>query len=271
MAVINHAKREINAKIVYFGPEGAGKGSLFRYIHQRIKPSLCGPLKLMPAGGDQMNFFEFTPFENSQINGYSVKFHFYTMSGVVTNPGTWKMTLKGVDGLAVVADAAGTYETAAKQLQALRAILAGYGRDLQDIPSVLLVARSDLAPEGFDASGLAGEQTQLFSVSTVTGAGVLQSLAALSQAVMQRLRAEFEAHTSSAQAEMVPVTESPEEQLSPLSISAGDQGVQASVRSQQSMVPVAADGTVVIPLEVEIGGQVRKVRLKLSVSLEEQL
>lgn len=56
MAVINHAKREINAKIVFFGPPGCGKGELFRFIHQRIKPSLCGPLKTMPAGQDSLLF-----------------------------------------------------------------------------------------------------------------------------------------------------------------------------------------------------------------------
>jgi len=63
MAVINHAKREINAKIVYFGPPGCGKGALFQFIHQRIKPSLCGPLKSMPAGQDSLLFFDYIPFE----------------------------------------------------------------------------------------------------------------------------------------------------------------------------------------------------------------
>lgn len=268
MAVINHAKREINAKIVYFGPEGVGKGSLFRYIHQRIKPSLCGPLKVMPAGGDQMNFFEFTPFENSCINGYSVKFHFYTMSGVVTNPGTWKMTLKGVDGLAVVLDASSSAEVASRPLQSIRSILTGYGRDLKEIPSVLLASRTDLAGQRLDMSGFMVEQSRIFAVSTVTGEGVLQSLAALSQSVMQALRAEFEqnGHTASSDLKHKDIAE---EHHAPLNLQSGKCEQEADVHQQVIKIKVAADGSAVIPLELEIGGQVKRFRLALTVSAEE--
>jgi hypothetical protein len=268
MAVINHAKREINAKIVYFGPDGTGKGSLFRYIHQRIKPSLCGPLKVMPAGGDLMNFFEFTPFENSCINGYSVKFHFYTMSGVVTNPGTWKMTLKGVDGLAVVIDAASSVEVAAKPLQSLKGILTGYGRDLKEIPSVLLASRSDIAGKGLDMSGLVTGQTQVFSVSTVTGEGVLQSLASLSQSVMQSLRAEFEQQDPAAASDLKH-NDTVEDHHAPLTLPTDRCEQEVEVHEQVIKVKVAADGSAVIPLELEIGGQIKRFRLALTVSLEE--
>jgi uncharacterized protein len=268
MAVINHAKREINAKIVYFGSEGAGKGTLFRYIHQRIKPSLCGPLKVMPAGGDLMNFFEFTPFEHSCINGYSVKFHFYTMSGMVTNPGTWKMTLKGVDGLAVVVDSSSSAEVASRTLQSLRGILTGYGRDLKEIPSVLLASRSDLDGQQLDMSGLVAGQTQLFSVSTVTGDGVLQSLASLSQSVMQALRAEFEQHDHAAVPDLS-WNDADEEHHAPLTLQPDKCEQEVRADEQVMKIKVAADGSAVVPLELEIGGQVKRFRLVLTLSLEE--
>lgn len=145
MAVINHAKREINAKIVFFGPPGCGKGELFRFIHQRIKPSLCGPLKTMPAGQDSLLFFDYIPFEASSLDGYRIRFHLYTMTGPVSNPGTWKMTLKGVDGIALVTD--GGDDDATESLRVLRSMLAGYGRELHKLPRVWLTSDCPGGPD----------------------------------------------------------------------------------------------------------------------------
>ncbi|HEX9078618.1 MAG TPA: gliding-motility protein MglA, partial [Desulfuromonadaceae bacterium] len=79
MAIINHAKREINAKIVYFGHEGAGKGTSLQYVYSRIKPSLRGELKVLPTAGSALLFFDFTQFEQPLFNGYRIRFQIYTL------------------------------------------------------------------------------------------------------------------------------------------------------------------------------------------------
>ena len=62
MALVHHAKREINAKIVYYGPESAGKATSLRYVYDRIKPTLRGNLKTVPVSGSSLLFFDFSPF-----------------------------------------------------------------------------------------------------------------------------------------------------------------------------------------------------------------
>lgn len=203
MAVINHAKREINAKIVYYGPAAAGKGSLFRYIHQRIKPNLCGPLKSMPAGGDTLLFFDYIPFEQAILDGYQVRFHLYTLTGPVTNPGTWKMVLKGVDGLALVAEAGKERDTTTQQaLRTLQAVLAGYGRDVRQLPCVLISNKAEQLEQQAQAEwdSSLGEFPVVRS-SSRTGEGVVQALATLSQMVVQQLRT---THAASATSSEVP-------------------------------------------------------------------
>src|SRR6185369_236006 len=115
MAIINHAKREINAKIVYYGREGVGKRNSLQYIYDRIKPSLRGDLKSPSASGDALFFFDCSPFENPVFGEYRIRFHVYTLPGKVANPAAWKMTLKGTDGLVIVADAAPEHAAAERE------------------------------------------------------------------------------------------------------------------------------------------------------------
>lgn len=195
MAVINHAKREINVKVVYFGTHGTGKGDLFRFIHQRVKPDLCGPLKSMSAGQDKLLFFDYIPFETSSLNGYRIRFHLYTLTGQVVNPGTWKMTLKGVDGLAfVTAGSLAELENSAGSLIVLRTMLAGYGRDLRALPRLWLHCANEEKDEIPVEKLSAGffESAQLVSCSLDNGKGILESLARLSQDILLQLRNDFE-------------------------------------------------------------------------------
>ncbi len=138
MALVNHAKKEINAKIVYYGPAGSGKKTALTYIYSRIKPSLRGDLKNVPAGADNLLFFDFSPFETPLPNGYRFRLHVYTLTGIVTNPATWKMTLKGTDGIIIMANPAIEQATEAKEsVSQLRDFLSAYGVGLQETPAVL--------------------------------------------------------------------------------------------------------------------------------------
>ena len=138
MALVNHAKKEINAKIVYYGPAGSGKNTALTYIYSRIKPSLRGELKSVPAGADNLLFFDFSPFEAPLPHGYRVRLHVYTLTGTVTNPATWKMTLKGADGIILMVNPAAEYAAEARESVAqLRDFLSAYGVGLHDTPAVL--------------------------------------------------------------------------------------------------------------------------------------
>lgn len=262
MAVINHAKREINAKLVYYGPAGSGKASLFRYIHQRIKPSLCGPLKSMPAGGDTLQFFDYLPFESASLDGYQVRFHLYTLTGPVTNPGTWRMTLKGVDGLAVVAEAGQEQdEVTLQSLRNLRTVLASQGSDLQKTPCVLISTKVDRLTGQTSGWGPDMFGVHALQSSCVTGEGVLQALAALSQEVLQRLRKERES--------ALPAQETVEELSHEVLAEQVPFGLPAAQTEPGVELQPGGAATVEVPVTVQVAGQPRRFVVRVTLKLEE--
>lgn len=192
MALVNHAKKEINAKLVYYGPSGSGKGAALNYIYSRIKPTLRGELKNVPAGGDSLLFFDFSPFEVPLADGYRLRLHVYTLSGPVTNPATWKMTLKGADGLVVMVDpAADRLLHARESVSELRGLLSAYGVGLQDIPAVLQLNSSETETVAGDTSQMAPAldlpSLTTFRSNVASGEGVLDVLSALSRMVLERV------------------------------------------------------------------------------------
>ena len=192
MAIVNHAKREINAKIVYYGHEGAGKGTSLRYVFERIKPTLRGDLKIQPTAGSTLLFFDFSPFEQPVFGGYRIRFHIYTLHGNVTNPAAWKMTLKGTDGLVFVADASpGALPATQQSLLQARDFLNAYGVGLHDIPMIVQLNKADqvgqISPLEFASTlGLADCSTIL--TTATTGEGLLEVLSQLSRDIMLRIR-----------------------------------------------------------------------------------
>lgn len=194
MAIVNHAKREINAKIVYFGPEGAGKATAMRYVYDRIRPSLRGDLKSISGSGSDLLFFNFRPFEQTLSGGYSLFLNIYTLHGKVTHPAAWKMTLKGADGVVMMGDASPGMLAATKQsILQLKDILSGYGVALDDLPGVLQMNKADLSEsstsgpiEQLTVSLGIGEITGSFS-NGKTGQGVLEALTILSRQVIERI------------------------------------------------------------------------------------
>ncbi len=192
MAIVNHAKREINAKIVYYGHEGAGKGTSLRYIYDRIKPTLRGELKTQSTAGSNLVFFDFSPFEQPVYNGYRLRFHIYTLQGKVINPAAWKMTLKGADGLVMVTDASQKGLSAAKlSLSQLIDFVGGYGIELDDVPLVLQFNKAERAGK-VTALELASELGLVDRKGRLTtaagGDGVLEVLSSLSQQILERVR-----------------------------------------------------------------------------------
>ena len=193
MAIINNAKREINAKIVYYGHEGAGKSTSLRYLYERIRPSLRGELKSLQTSGGSLLFFEFSPFEQTVFGGYRIRFHIYTLPGKVNNPAAWKMTLKGADGVVLVVDAADTSPAGRQDMDSLRDYLTSYGMSMHDIPAVLQINKTDRnrsATTQAIAAQLELEHLPGCLSTAQNGEGVLEAFSLLSRQIMERISAE---------------------------------------------------------------------------------
>ncbi len=192
MALVNHAKREINAKLVYYGPGRAGKTTSLNYIYRKLKAEHRGKLKAMNIGKARMLFFDFAPAGQARVGTYDVRFHVYSIIGEATNATAWKMVLKGADGVVFVADSTPERLSAnRKSLQNLQQTLGAYGKELADLPGVLQCNKRDLAaalPTAELQSRLnPGHYTVVPAVAT-RGEGVLESLSVLMKAVLKTLR-----------------------------------------------------------------------------------
>lgn len=192
MALVNHAKKEINVKLVFFGPQGSGKSTSLQFIYKKLKPDCRGQLKTLQTQGGRMMFFDFMPADLPAIEGYRARFHLYTLTGEPLDSPTWKMVMKGVDGVMFVAVSSfGDMEANLSGVTQLRAFLADNDRDLLDIPFVLQCNKQDLpqvspAPDIASALGLEGGQA--VATNALTGEGVLQGLSEFVKSVMRKLR-----------------------------------------------------------------------------------
>lgn len=277
MALVNHAKKEINAKIVYYGPAGTGKNAALSYIYSRIKPTLRGDLKNVPAGTDNLLFFDFSPFETPLPNGYRVRLHVYTLTGIVTNPATWKMTLKGADGIIIMVNPAVEHAAESREsVSQLRDFLSAYGVGLHDTPAVLQL--NSLTPLHDPAQiaeiGVALELSSLASScsNSANGEGLLEALTSLSRQILDRVRAqedpcEMEAATPN-------VTIAPETTTAPLpevleyveeAPLHPDDSPQVSVLSREI---VSEGGIIRIPLHISQGNTRRRLLVTVNVELE---
>ncbi|GAM11605.1 mutual gliding-motility protein MglA [Geobacter sp. OR-1] len=191
MALVNHAKHEINAKIVFCGPAGAGKATLFKAICSRLPAENRGQLRSMSIQQDKMLFFDFTHPEGSDADKYSLRLHVYTLTGDITHGNAWKMVLKGVDGVAFVADSIGLRQDANRQtFEQMQAALHANGKRFADIPSAIVCTKQDL-PEAIpagecDLGGPTGS-VPVFAVDSLTGSAVLDPLCAVLEGILAEL------------------------------------------------------------------------------------
>jgi signal recognition particle receptor subunit beta len=295
MALINHIKREINAKIVYYGREGVGKRVALQYLYDRIKPSLRGELKTAPASGDTLLFFDFSPFEQPQFGGYRIRFHMYCLTGKVTNPAAWKMTLKGADGLVVVADDSPEAVPAARaSVSDLRGFLAAYGVSLHDIPCVLQLnrlGRTARSPGAVIAAELDLPDLRTCFSDGGSGEGVLEALSLISRDIMARIgqddglreggRTSLPSAVTDENEPLSHAQLGPEDgSFKPEAVSAGAEVLSLSVvgwnekedsgRLRVALAGEGADyseGAVRIPLEITLGGESRRLVVTVAIEL----
>lgn len=192
MALINHAKREINAKLVYYGPGLSGKATNLNFIYRKLKPEYRGKLKSMNIQKDRMIFFDVTLPGQGSVEGYETRFHIYALVGEVTNSAAWKMVLKGADGVVFVADSAPERLAANREsLRVLEKILGAYGKGLTGLPGVLQCNKRDLAnplPLAEMESALNAGRFPVVPAVAGKGEGVIDSLFTLVKSVLMNLR-----------------------------------------------------------------------------------
>jgi signal recognition particle receptor subunit beta len=192
MTFINYASREINCKIVYYGPGLCGKTTNLQYIFDSTAPQARGKLISLATETDRTLFFDFMPLELGTVRGFKTRFHLYTVPGQVFYDASRKLILKGVDGVVFVADSQEERMDAnIESLYNLEENLESQGYDLMKIPYVLQLNKRDLsnivAVEDL-AAELQRKGEPVVEAVASTGQGVFDTLKAVAKQVLTELR-----------------------------------------------------------------------------------
>ena len=145
MSFINYSSREINCKIVYYGPGLGGKTTNIQYIYNKTNPEAKGKLISLATETERTLFFDFLPLSLGEIRGFRTRFHLYTVPGQVFYDASRKLILKGVDGIVFVADSQeDRLEANLESLENLQSNLKEQGYDLSQLPYVIQYNKRDL-------------------------------------------------------------------------------------------------------------------------------
>jgi hypothetical protein len=193
MAFINYSAREINCKLVYYGPGLCGKTTNLKYIYEKTAAEAKGKMISLATETERTLFFDFLPLSLGEIRGFKTRFHLYTVPGQVFYDASRKLILKGVDGVVFVADSQEErFEANIESLENLRANLREQGYDFDKLPVVLQYNKRDLP----NAVTLEELKTALnptgkiadFEAAAQSGKGVFETLKALARLVLQELK-----------------------------------------------------------------------------------
>ncbi|TFG80144.1 MAG: gliding-motility protein MglA [Chrysiogenales bacterium] len=192
MSFLNYSTREINFKIVYYGPGLSGKTTNIKYIYEKIKKDNKGKLVSLATETERTLFFDFFPLDLGTIKDYKVRFHLYTVPGQIYYSASRKLILKGVDGLVFVADSqTERYEANIESIQDMLENLRDYKIDFATIPYVLQLNKRDL-PNISPANELIGvlrrKEEPVLEAVAYKGDGVVDTLKAISKLIMSEIK-----------------------------------------------------------------------------------
>ena len=192
MVVFNPVKKEIDIKIVYYGPALCGKTSNLQSVHLSLNPEQRGELVSLATKDDRTLFFDFLPIELDNIKGFKTRFHIYTVPGQVLYTLTRKAVLTGVDGIIFVADSEeGKMEENIESLDDLKENLKYYNKDLQTIPFVMQYNKRDLerviSIDELERQ-LNPDGNPSFEASAISGKGVMQTLTMCCKMVLKQIQ-----------------------------------------------------------------------------------
>jgi hypothetical protein len=192
MTFINYASKEINCKIVYYGPGLGGKTTNLQHIFTKTAPERKGKMISLATEADRTLFFDFLPLDLGTIRGFTTRFHLYTVPGQVFYDASRKLILKGVDGVVFVADSQRErMEANVESIRNLEANLREHGFDLSAIPYALQFNKRDLpnvmpVDEMYRMLNFKREPT--FEGIAPQGVGVFDTLKAVAKQILIELR-----------------------------------------------------------------------------------
>ena len=192
VSLINYSSREINCKIVYYGPGLGGKTTNIEYVYEKLSPDTKGKLVTLATEMDRTLFFDFLPLELGEVKGFKTRFHLYTVPGQVYYNASRKLILRGVDGIVFVADSSeARFDANIESLYNLHDNLKEYDLNLEKIPFVMQWNKRDL-PDALPVSELEEELNpegyQSFEAVAVKGYGVFDTLKAVAKMVLRQLQ-----------------------------------------------------------------------------------
>jgi len=288
MALVNHTTREINAKIVYYGPGLSGKTTNIHFIYHRIAPTQRGKLISLATETDRTLFFDFLPVELGTIKNYKVRFHLYTVPGQVFYNATRKLVLKGSDGVIFVADSQRAMADAnLESISNLRDNLLEQEIDIDIFPMVIQYNKRDL-PDVFSVEelneALNPRDVPCFEAVARSGDGVLKTFTSISKLVLQDMQKFPDRHnlalgdimTKSEQREREPQKESPPPEPSipgaPMAearpeMAALEKAVDAGVRVDLGK-PFVEEGQIILPFGVVTKEKEEQFQMRVTLNME---
>jgi len=191
MSLINYSSREINCKIVYYGPGLCGKTTNIQYVYNKVDPGTKGKLITLATEMDRTLFFDFLPLELGTVKGFKTRFHLYTVPGQVYYDASRKLILRGVDGIVFVADSqTSRYDANIESLYNLHENLEEYKLRVEDIPFIIQYNKRDMP----DVISIDDLETELnpegypsFEAVAVRGDGVFDTLKSVAKGVLKKL------------------------------------------------------------------------------------
>ncbi|GEM87147.1 GTP-binding protein [Meiothermus granaticius] len=192
MSTINFAAREINFKIVYYGPGMSGKTTNLKWVFQQVPQDRKGEMVSLATEDERTLFFDFLPVDLGEVKGFKTRFHLYTVPGQVFYNASRKLILRGVDGVVFVADSAPNRLRAnAESMRNLRENLSEYGIKAEEIPLVLQANKRDvedaLPVEMIQAVIDPEGRYAMHEAIATNGMGVFETLKAVSRGVLSRV------------------------------------------------------------------------------------
>src|SRR5436190_1217143 len=195
MVQINFARREVNCKIVFYGPGLSGKTTNLEIIHKKVPDTARGNLTSIATEQDRTLFFDFMPLDLGQVAGMKTKLFLYTVPGQVYYDSTRKLVLQGADGVAFIADSdPNRMSDNIESFKNLEKNLKEYGVDIKKLPLVIQYNKRDL-PGALSVAELNSKVNPVgvptFEAVAVKGEGVMQTLKGISKLVVDRLNEEY--------------------------------------------------------------------------------
>ncbi len=192
MSTINFAAREINCKIVYYGPGMSGKTTNLKQVFAKVPEQLRGDMVSLATEDERTLFFDFMPLDLGTVQGFKTRFHLYTVPGQVFYNASRKLILRGVDGIVFVADSAPNRLRAnAESMRNLRENLAEHGIDVKEVPLVLQINKRDIEgalPIEMIRAVIDPKKELLWQEAVADkGRGVFETLKLVSRLVLERL------------------------------------------------------------------------------------